>query len=89
MQLAIVVSLSVPEPSVPLSPRSGLHRARSLARLDERRRLEQPDDLAVGADVDRIGRRHLRQARHGHDLTADRHDELGAGGEPHFAHRDV
>ena len=47
----------------------------------------RPDDLALGADVDRVGRRHLRQARHGHDLTADRHDELGAGREPHLAHR--
>ena len=42
--------------------------------------LEQAHDLAVGADVDGVGRRHLGQARHGHDLAADRDDELGAGG---------
>ena len=56
------------------------------SRAASRRRSEQPDDLAVRADVDRIGGRHLRQARHGHDLTADHHHELGAGGEPHLAH---
>ena len=33
-------------------------------------------------------RRHPGQARHGHDLSADRHHELGTGGEPHLAHRD-
>src|ERR1700704_681656 len=50
--------------------------------------LEQPDNPPVRADVDRVGGRHLRQTRHGHDLTADRHDELGAGREPHLAHID-
>src|SRR3954466_11548767 len=29
--------------------------------------LEQPDDLAIGADVDGIGGWHFGQARHGHD----------------------
>src|SRR5436190_18530448 len=38
---------------------------------------EQPDDPPLIVDVDRIRRRHFRQPRHGHDLTADRHDELG------------
>src|SRR5450759_46133 len=52
------------------------------------RELEQPDDLPIGADVDRVGRRHFRQARHGHDLAADRHHELGAGRQPHLAHVD-
>jgi hypothetical protein len=28
-----------------------------------------------------------RQARHGHDLAADRDDEAGAGRQPHLAHR--
>src|SRR6478736_4123028 len=41
--------------------------------------LKQSDDLALRVDVDRIGRRHLGQAGHGHDLTADRHHEFGAG----------
>ena len=35
-----------------------------------------------------FGRRHLRQAGHGHDVAADHDDELGAGGEPHLAHVD-
>ncbi len=39
--------------------------------------------------VNRVRRRHFRQARHGHDLTADRHDEFRAGREPHFANRNV
>jgi len=44
-----------------------------------RRGLEQSDDPAVRTDVDGIGRRHFGQAGHGHDLTADRDHELGAG----------
>ena len=47
---------------------------------------EQADDLALGVDVDGVCRRHPGQARHGHDLTADRHDELGTGREPDLAH---
>jgi hypothetical protein len=38
---------------------------------------EQPDDLSVRTDIDAVGGRDLGQARHGHDLTADRHHELG------------
>src|SRR6266849_8657382 len=51
------------------------------------RALEQPHDASVGADVDRVGRRHLGQAVHGHDVTADRDNELRAGRQPDLAHR--
>src|SRR5688572_17793403 len=40
-------------------------------------RLEQPDDFAVVGEIDPLGRRHLGQSRHGHDIAADHHDELG------------
>jgi hypothetical protein len=49
---------------------------------------KQPGDAAVGAEVDGVCRRHPRQAGHGHDLSADRHDELRSGREPHLAHGD-
>jgi hypothetical protein len=42
-----------------------------------------------GRDVHALGRRPLRQARHGHDVAGVRHDEAGAGGRRHLAHRDV
>src|SRR6185437_3790405 len=47
--------------------------------------LKQPYDLATRVDVDRVGCRHLRQARHGHDVAADHDDELGTGGQADFA----
>src|SRR5258706_4685413 len=47
--------------------------------------LEQPNNLPVVIKVDRASRRHLREARHGHDVAADHHDELRPGSEPHFA----
>src|SRR5262245_35178418 len=50
--------------------------------------LEQADDLALRVDVDRVGGRHLWKARHGHDLAADRHNELRASRETHFSHID-
>src|SRR5439155_11133602 len=34
--------------------------------------------------VDLACSRHLRQTRHGHDVAADHHHELGAGGESYF-----
>src|SRR5262245_57764556 len=43
---------------------------------DVETRLEQTDDVAV-LDVDRVSRWHFRQARHGEDLSADRHHEFG------------
>src|SRR5216684_2648495 len=43
------------------------------------RALEQPHDASVGADVDIVGRRHLGQAGHGHDIAAYRDHELRAG----------
>src|SRR6185312_4975595 len=46
--------------------------------------LEQPYDLAARIDVDRVGGRHLRQARHRHDVPADHYDELGPGCQAHF-----
>src|SRR6185437_16850154 len=58
-----------------------------LLRLAGRAGSEQADDLAI-LDVDGVGRRRFRQTRHGHDLTADRHDEFGAGREAHLADRD-
>src|SRR6266702_3820045 len=46
---------------------------------------EQPDDLpADQVDLDRRG--HLGEPRHGQDVAADHHHELGARGEPHLAH---
>ena len=49
--------------------------------------LKQSHYLAVD-EVD-LGRRgHLGQTGHGHDVTADHDDELGAGGEAHFPHVD-
>src|SRR6185312_13748836 len=48
------------------------------------RRLKQPDDLAARVDIDRVGGRHLRQARHGHDVPADHDDELGTCSQAHF-----
>src|SRR4051812_27280679 len=47
--------------------------------------LEQTYDLAVD-EVDLVRRRHLGQARHGHDVAADHHYELGARRQAHFAH---
>ena len=35
-------------------------------------RQKSPSDLAVRIEPDELRRRHLRQARHGHDLAADR-----------------
>src|SRR6185436_3487339 len=46
--------------------------------------LEQPDDLAVH-QVDLVRGRNLRQPGHGHDVAADHHHELGAGGKAHLA----
>ena len=40
---------------------------------------EQSFDLAILAQMDRLGGGHPRQARHGHDVAADRDDEAGAG----------
>lgn len=39
--------------------------------------LEQAFDLAFVIQHDRLGRGNARQARHGHDLTADRNNEPG------------
>src|SRR5499427_9878740 len=38
--------------------------------------LKQARDLAVRADIDRVGGRHLREPGHRHDVTADRDNEL-------------
>src|SRR5207247_945693 len=46
--------------------------------------LEQAHNLAVD-QVDLVRRRHLGQTRHGHDVAADHHHELGAGGESYLA----
>ena len=48
---------------------------------------EQPDDPAFVGDVDGVGARHLRQSRHGHDISADQHDEFRARRQSHFANR--
>src|SRR5882762_7129405 len=45
---------------------------------------EQADDFAVD-QIDFVRRRDLRQPGHGHDVAADHHHELGAGGEAHLA----
>jgi hypothetical protein len=46
--------------------------------------LEEADHLAVD-EIDLGGGRRLRQSRHGHDVAADHHHELGAGGEANLA----
>src|SRR6267142_5304125 len=48
---------------------------------------EQPDHLPVD-EVDFDRRWDLGQSRHGHDVAADHHDELGARREAHLAHID-
>src|SRR5687768_12815881 len=45
--------------------------------------LEEAFDLALLVEPDEVGRRSLGQARHAHDVTADRDDELGTGREDH------
>src|SRR5688500_7540257 len=52
-----------------------------------RPRSEETFDLSLVVEEDLLGRRRLGQARHGHDLTADNHDEAGAGRQPDLAHR--
>src|SRR3989442_1107240 len=59
-----------------MSDRGMLSRGRPRKRLLNSK---QTDNPSIGPDVDGVRRRHLGQARHGHDLTADRHDELGSG----------
>jgi N-acyl-D-aspartate/D-glutamate deacylase len=39
----------------------------------------EPADLAMLVDMDPLGGRMARQARHGHDLAAERDDETGTG----------
>jgi Na+/H+ antiporter NhaD/arsenite permease-like protein len=46
--------------------------------------LKQAHHLTVD-QIDLGGRGHLRQPRHGHDVAADHHHELGARGEPDLA----
>jgi hypothetical protein len=41
-------------------------------------RLEQANDAAIWAEINRVCRRDLRQSGHGHDLTADRDNEFGS-----------
>ena len=62
--------------------------ARGLLIHDDRVHSEQPHDLSIRIDVDGVRCRHLGQAWHGHDVTADRDHELGTGGEANLAHRD-
>src|ERR671918_2308314 len=45
------------------------------------RPLEKPLHQAVAVNPDLVGRGYARQARHGHDVAADYHEELGAVGE--------
>src|SRR3546814_3059511 len=51
------------------------------------RRSEQALDEAVVVELDAVRRGHARQARHGHDLAADRHHEAGTGRQAHLADR--
>jgi hypothetical protein len=41
-------------------------------------RLEQANDAAIWAEINRVCRRDLWQSGHGHDLTADRDNEFGS-----------
>src|SRR5919106_636262 len=50
-------------------------------------RLEKPLHQAVGVNPDLVGRGYARQARHGHDVAADHHEELGAVGQAYLADR--
>ena len=45
-------------------------------------RSEQPFDQPLIVQPDRFRGGNARQAGHGHDLPADRHDEPGTGGKP-------
>ncbi len=49
---------------------------------------EQPLHLSMRVKPDPQGGGFARQARHGHDLAADRDDKARASGKPHLAHRD-
>src|SRR5262249_54444695 len=60
----------------------------SFAALQSLSGLKQANNAAVRGKLDIVGRRHPGEARHGHDVPADHHHELGAGGEPHLADRD-
>src|SRR5579862_888888 len=51
------------------------------------RGLKQPLDLAVLVDADAVGGGVARQAGHGHQVAAQRHDEARARRQPHVAHR--
>ena len=55
---------------------------RGIARCDMRLlniKSEQPFDLTIVVQTDRLRRRNARQAGHGHDLTADRDNETRSG----------
>ncbi|CTQ54261.1 hypothetical protein LP7551_02793 [Roseibium album] len=49
--------------------------------------LEQTFNLPLIIEPDLIGRRHARQAGHGHDFTADDDNETCTGREPDFPDR--
>src|SRR5262245_28558510 len=70
-------SLLPAKSSAPLAPMGDRGVARTLP--------ETPYHLPGIVDIDGIGRRHLGQAGHGHDVTTDHHDELGTSGEAHLA----
>ena len=50
-------------------------------------RSKQANDLAFVVDIDGVRTRHFRQSRHGHDVAAHQHHELGTCREPYFADR--
>src|SRR5580704_12919255 len=72
-----------------MARRAAISRSRSVLRqaATSSTALGQPEDTAVIGDRDRFGGWMAGQAGHGHDVSADRHDEFRAGGEPYLAHR--
>jgi len=51
-----------------------------------RHSLEQSLDPSLVVQMDRVRRRHTRQARHGHDLAGNHHDEFGPRGKAHISY---
>jgi len=50
--------------------------------------LEEALDAALAVETDRVGRRYPRETRHGHDIAADRHNELRPRGQANLTHRE-
>ena len=47
-------------------------------------RLKEPFYQTITIQMNPFGRGRFRQARHGHDFSADGHNEAGSGGKTNF-----